>query len=50
MKLNELEARLPALYYSALEDGGPSSLHLPLRRARGKTSIFKRFAKLMKRI
>jgi hypothetical protein len=49
MKLNELEARLPALYYSALEDGGPS-YYITSAPGRGKTSIFKRFAKLMKRI
>jgi hypothetical protein len=49
MKLNQLEARLPAMYYSALEDGGPSYL-ITSDPGRGKTSIFRRFKKIMKRV
>jgi hypothetical protein len=49
MKLNELEARLPALYYSALEDGGPS-YYVTSAPGRGKTSVFKTFKRSMKRI
>jgi hypothetical protein len=49
MKLNELTARLPALYYSALEDGGPS-YYVTSAPGRGKTSVFKQFARLMKRV
>jgi hypothetical protein len=49
MKLNQLMARLPALYYSALMDGGPS-YYIESAPGRGKTTLFKQFAKLMKRI
>jgi hypothetical protein len=49
MKLNQLTARIPALYYAALEDGGPS-YYLTSAPGRGKTSVFKQFPKLMKRI
>ena len=37
------------MYYAALEDGGPSYL-LTSDPGRGKTSIFRRFKKIMKRI
>ena len=49
MKLNQLEARLPAMYFSALEDGGPSYL-IQSAPGRGKTSVFKQFPKLMKHV
>jgi hypothetical protein len=49
MKLNQLLARLPALYYSALEDGGPS-YYIESAPGRGKTSIFRQFPKLMSKI
>lgn len=49
MKLNQMQARLPALYYAALAEGGPS-YWLESAPGRGKTSIFKLFPKLMKRI
>jgi hypothetical protein len=49
MKLDALAARMPALYYAALEEGGPS-YYLQSAPGRGKTSVFKQFPKLMKRI
>lgn len=49
MKLNQLEARLPALYYSALMEGGPS-YYIESAPGRGKTSLFKLFPKLMRRL
>ena len=49
MKLNQLEMRLPAMYYAALEEGGPSYL-VRSRPGRGKTSIFRGFKRIMKRI
>jgi hypothetical protein len=49
MKLNQLTTRLPALYYAALEDGGPS-YYIESAPGRGKTSVFHQFPKLMKRI
>jgi hypothetical protein len=49
MKLDQFITRLPAMYYSALEDGGPSYL-LRSPPGRGKTSGYKQFPKLMKRI
>lgn len=49
MKLNQFEARLPALYYSALEEGGPS-YYLESAPGRGKTSTFRKFKKAMKRV
>jgi hypothetical protein len=49
MKLNDLEARLPALYYSALEDGGPSYM-VTSAPGRGKTSVFKTFKRSMKKV
>jgi hypothetical protein len=49
VKLNELAARLPALYYAALEDGGPS-YYVESPPGRGKTSVFRQFPKIMQRI
>ena len=49
MKVNEFIARLPALYYSALAEGGPS-YYITSAPGRGKTSAFKLFPKLMKRV
>jgi hypothetical protein len=49
MKLNQLLARIPALYYSALENGGPSYI-CESAPGRGKTSVWMQFPKLMKRI
>ena len=49
MRLNELEARLPALYYSALEEGGPS-YYFTSPPGRGKTSVLMTFPKTMKRL
>lgn len=49
MKLNQLTARLPALYYSALAEGGPS-YWLGGPAGLGKTSVFRLFPKLMKRV
>ena len=49
MKLNQLMARLPALYYSALTPGGPS-YHIESAPGRGKTSIFCQWPKLMRRL
>ena len=49
MKLNQLEARLPALYYSALMEGGPS-YYFESAPGRGKTSLFKLFPKLMRKL
>lgn len=49
MKLNQLTARIPALYYSALSEGGPS-YYVESAPGRGKTSVFKLFPKLMKRV
>jgi hypothetical protein len=49
MKLNQLAARIPALYYSALETGGPSYI-TESAPGRGKTSVWCQFPKLMKRI
>lgn len=49
MKLNQLTARLPALYYSALMEGGPS-YWLEGPPGVGKTSIFRLFPKLMRRL
>ena len=49
MKLNQLTARIPALYYSALEPGGPSYI-CESAPGRGKTSVWGQFPKIMKRI
>ena len=49
MKLNQILARLPALYYSALEPKGPS-YYLKGKIGRGKTTTLESFPKLMKRI
>jgi hypothetical protein len=49
MKLNEMEARLPAWYYSSIEPGGPS-YHVESPPGRGKTSVFREFKARMKRI
>lgn len=49
MKPNQFSARLPALYYSALTDGGPS-YYLTSPPGRGKSSLFRLFTKLMRRI
>jgi hypothetical protein len=49
MKLNELEARLPAMYFSSLEDGGPS-YYFTSEPGRGKTSVVRKFKRMMKRI
>jgi hypothetical protein len=49
MKLNQLTARIPALYYSALETGGPSYI-TESAPGRGKTSVWCQFPKIMKRI
>ena len=49
MKINQFIARTPALYYSALEDGGPSYL-LEGSPGGGKTSAWKAFPKTMARI
>ena len=49
MKLNQLTARIPALYYSALEDGGPSYIFTSAP-GRGKTSVWLKFPQIMKRI
>ena len=49
MKLSQLEARLPAMYYSSLEDGGPAYI-FESAPGRGKTSVITRFPKIMKRI
>lgn len=49
MKLNQFEQRLPALYFSALKEGGPS-YYLESAPGRGKTSTFRRFKRIMKRL
>ena len=49
MKLNQILARLPALYYSALEPKGPS-YYLKGKIGRGKTTTFEQFPKIMRRI
>ena len=49
MKLNQFIARIPAMYFSALEDGGPSYL-LEGSPGGGKTSAWRTFKKAMKRI
>lgn len=49
MKLNQLVARLPALYYSALENKGPSYM-VKGKIGRGKTTTFEQFPTLMKKI
>lgn len=49
MKISEFIQRLPALYYSALEPGGPS-YYLEGNPGTAKTSAFMQFPKLMKRI
>jgi hypothetical protein len=49
MKLNEIEARLPAMYFSSLEDGGPS-YYFTSDPGRGKTSVIRKFKTMMKRI
>lgn len=49
MKLNQLMARIPALYYSALSDGGASYL-IESAPGRGKTSVLSQFPKIMKRL
>ena len=49
VKLNQLTARIPALYYSALETGGPSYI-CESAPGRGKTSVWMKFPQIMKRI
>lgn len=49
MKLNQLTARLPALYYSALSEGGPSYM-IESAPGRGKTSVIREFPKLMRKL
>jgi len=49
MKLSELEGRLPAMYYSSLEPGGPS-YYITSPPGRGKTSVVMNFKRIMKRI
>jgi hypothetical protein len=49
MKLSEMEARLPAWYYSSLEPGGPS-YHVESAPGRGKTSVFHEFKRRMKKV
>lgn len=49
MKLNEMEARLPAWYYSSVEPGGPS-YHVESPPGRGKTSIYRQFKRRMKQV
>ena len=49
MKLNQLLARLPALYYSALENKGPS-YYLRGKIGRGKTTTLEQFPRIMRKI
>lgn len=49
MKLNELEARLPAMYYSSSEKGGPS-YYFTSPPGRGKTTAIMKFKRRMKQI
>ena len=49
MKINEFIAYLPAMYYSALEEGGPS-YYLQSDPGGGKTSAYRTFPKTMARI
>ena len=49
MKLNEMEARLPAWYFSSVEPGGPS-YQVESAPGRGKTSVFRQFKKRMKQV
>lgn len=49
MKLSELEDRLPAMYFSSLEQGGPS-YYFTSDPGRGKTSVVMKFKRMMKRI
>jgi hypothetical protein len=49
VKLSELEARIPALYFSSLEDGG-ASYYFTSEPGRGKTSVIRKFKTIMKRV
>lgn len=49
MKLSELEGRLPAMYFSSLERGGPS-YYFTSEPGRGKTSVLMLFKAIMRRI
>jgi hypothetical protein len=49
MKLSELEGRLPAMYFSSLEEGGPS-YYFTSEPGRGKTSVIRKFKAQMKKI
>lgn len=49
MKLSELAGRLPAMYFSSLEKGGPS-YYFTSEPGRGKTSVISEFKTIMKRI
>ena len=49
MKINQFIARLPALYFSAMEKGGPS-YYLQGDPGGGKTSAFDTFPRTMKRL
>jgi hypothetical protein len=48
MKLSALLTRLPALYYSAIEEGGPS-YYIKGKIGRGKTTTFRQFPRMMKK-
>lgn len=49
MKLSDIEATLPAMYYASLEEGGPA-FYITSSPGVGKTSVAKKFPVIMRKI